>query len=101
MAGELDDLRASLADRETQGPQQFKDIIEADKTRADIKNRDTIVQIVIAVYFVSILTILFHEVLTGVRDNENSFQNMAEVLKIGVIPIVTLVIGHYFGSKQN
>ena len=32
---------------------------------------------------------------------ENQFPNMVEVVKIAVVPIVTLVIGYYFGSTSR
>jgi hypothetical protein len=32
---------------------------------------------------------------------DDTFGNMAEIIKIAVVPVVTLVIGYYFGSTKS
>ena len=91
---------AELAAKEASTVPQFEIEIAAGKAKSDTRNRDLIVMCVILAYVSSIIVIMVYLLLVGWPPNANSFQNMSEILKIGVIPIVTLVIGHYFGSKS-
>ena len=98
MSDEFARRKAELAAKEASELPQFENEL---KTKSDTRNRDLIVKCVIGAYAVSIGAIMLYLLLVGFPPNANSFASMSEVLKIGVIPIVTLVIGHYFGSKST
>ena len=91
-----DELRAR---RETE-TRQLHDEIAIGKAASDNRHRGWVVFCVIGVYAVAILGIGAYLVF-GRRPERDSFKGMAEVLKIGVIPIVTLVIGYYFARDRN
>jgi sterol desaturase/sphingolipid hydroxylase (fatty acid hydroxylase superfamily) len=98
VSDDLDRRKAELAAKEASTLPQFESEIKA---KSDTRNRDLIVKCVVLAYVSSIVAIMAYLLFVGFPPNANSFQNMSEILKIGVIPIVTLVIGHYFGSKST
>jgi hypothetical protein len=64
------------------------------------KDRSYIARLIICLYCAVVVTIALYLCYRGVFGNENVAGDLAELLKIGVLPIVTLVIGFYFGSSR-
>jgi hypothetical protein len=64
------------------------------------QDRSKIVLIVFLVYLGVISAIIFYLLYRGYFCQEMVFDSFTEVMKIAVIPIVTLVIGYYFGSEK-
>ena len=64
------------------------------------QDRSRIVGFVFWAYvgFIAAITVdlLYH----GLWRGENVFTDFSEILKIAVVPIVTLVIGYYFGAEK-
>ena len=57
---------------------------------------------IVALYcFVIGSTAAYLIVFSGLWQGVNTFSDLAELIKIAVIPIVTLVIGFYFGSSAS
>jgi hypothetical protein len=82
----------------TTGELTLKSDLAKAQARSDNRNRELIVLCVIGTYtFVVIISALYLVLCGGTE----AFQNLAELLKVSVIPIVTLVIGYYFGSKSE
>jgi len=56
--------------------------------------------IVFGIYSGVIAATVIYLLYRGIYRNEPVFDSLTEVIKIAVIPIVTLVIGYYFGSEK-
>ena len=65
------------------------------------KDRSIIVLIVFAVYSGVIAAAIAFLLYRGIYLSEPVFDSFSEVIKIAVIPIVTLVIGYYFGTEKT
>jgi hypothetical protein len=64
------------------------------------QDRSKIVVIVFYVYSGVIGATMLYLLYRAFFCKERVFDNFAEIMKIAVIPIVTLVIGYYFGSEK-
>ena len=64
------------------------------------QDRSSIVLFVFWVYSGIIAAIGIYLLYRGIVCQEAVFDHFTEVMKIGVVPIVTLVIGYYFGSEK-
>jgi hypothetical protein len=98
-----DDLHRRFAALQETGRDlaQFQAEVNAATTRSDNWNRHYIVACVVGVYVFAVVAAIIYLFWIGLRDTQNTFADMAEVLKIGIVPIVTLVIGYYFSSKRD
>ena len=65
------------------------------------QDRSAIVLIVFVVYSGVITASTAYLLYRGIYFNEPVFDSFTEVMKIAVIPIVTLVIGYYFGTEKT
>jgi hypothetical protein len=54
----------------------------------------------VILYFSTIAAVILFLIARSFCTGENTFDDMAEVIKIALIPIVTLVVGYYFSSKS-
>lgn len=81
----------------TTGEQTLKNDLAKLQARSDSKNRELIVLCVIGTYAFVVCTTSTYLIFSS----PSSFQSLAELLKVAVVPIVTLVIGYYFGSKSE
>ena len=64
------------------------------------KDRSTIAKGIIVLYATVILAIVLYLLVYGISCNKNLFDDLIELVKISVLPVVTLVIGFYFGSSR-
>jgi hypothetical protein len=72
-------------------------VLNAARERRHAEDRSLIVKSIIILYVVSVgLTILY----LICRWDENTYPNILEIIKIAVVPVVTLVMGYYFGSAK-
>jgi hypothetical protein len=71
----------------------------ADATRRQSADRSFIVYAVICLYVSSIGLALLYLFILGVWYREEVFHDMAEIVKVAILPVLTLVIGYYFGTK--
>jgi Kef-type K+ transport system membrane component KefB len=93
---------AQLAAKQARVSLEVEDEIAAAASASTNRNRDLIVACVIGAYTFAVVASVLYLIIAGAISHEpNTFQNIAELLKIGVVPIVTLVIGYYFASKGN
>jgi hypothetical protein len=66
------------------------------------RDRSFIVRCVVWLYVGSIGSIGLLLLYRGLWSaDQAAFSNLSEVVKIAVIPVVTLVIGYYFGSSKS
>jgi hypothetical protein len=64
------------------------------------QDRSNIVLVVFVVYSGVIAAAIVYLLYRGIYFKEPVFDSFTEVMKIAVIPIVTLVIGYYFGTEK-
>ncbi len=84
--------------------QEFDAAVErinaAGRYRRDL-DRSFIVFAVVCLYVgvigLSVLFLLYRGICCG----ESVFANLLEVVKISILPVLTLVIGYYFGAKSE
>ncbi len=69
----------------------------AAEVRKD-KARTFIVVSVVGIYVFSIALCLGY---LAYRGSEDAFDSMSEMIKVAIVPILTLVIGYYFGSAKS
>ena len=66
------------------------------------KDRSLIVSCVAILYVFAIGAAILYLIIYGaVTGNEDTFDNISEIIKVAVIPIVTLVFGYYFASRST
>ena len=79
---------------------QFND---ADQVVAHAQqvDRSFIVKWVVYLYVASIGVTIAYLIGRGLWCHEDHFRDVSELIKIAIIPILTLVIGYYFGSSRR
>ncbi len=105
-----EDLRAALAQvgAEAQPTPSAQDVAARylnDKNRREDRIRSWITLLVIGLYGICVATALGFVVLSAGTGDAPSWGDRSriaiEVVTTFVMPIVTLVLGYYFGSKQS
>jgi hypothetical protein len=59
-----------------------------------------IVRWVVSLYAFSVAVSIGYLIYRGIWGKEDTIASISEIIKIAVIPILTLVIGYYFGSSK-
>ena len=59
-----------------------------------------IVRWVVRLYAISVAVSIGYLIFRGIWLKEDTITNISEIIKIAIIPILTLVIGYYFGSSK-
>ena len=59
-----------------------------------------IVRWVVRLYAIAVGITLGYLIVRGIWLKEDTIMNISEIIKIAIIPILTLVIGYYFGSSK-
>ena len=70
------------------------------KYRQD-KDRSLIVQCVVTIYTLSIAAAILYLIYRGIYFAEDVSSGISEIIKVSILPILTLVIGYYFGTKKT
>ena len=70
------------------------------KYRQD-KDRSFIVQCVVTIYTLSIVAAILYLIYRGTYFAEDVSSGISEIIKVSILPILTLVIGYYFGTKKT
>jgi hypothetical protein len=66
------------------------------------RNRSLIVDIVMWLYAGSVSFTVIYLLYKGFWCGEDkAFSNLFDLLKVAVLPVVTLVIGYYFGTSKS
>ena len=66
-----------------------------------IKGRTFIVRWIVWLYVGSLIVAGSYIFIRLFIDQEDRFKDISELIKIGVIPILTLVVGYYFGAERR
>jgi hypothetical protein len=64
-------------------------------------DRSFIVRAVVWLYVVVIGALMIFFAVKGASGDDNATSYLLDLLKVGVLPVVTLVIGYYFGSAKS
>ena len=75
--------------------------IEAAKDLQLVQDRTFIAKWIVCLYVGSIAVSLLYLIYRGIHGNEDTFVSISEIIKVAVVPIVTLVIGFYFGTTRR
>ena len=59
-----------------------------------------IVRWVVRLYAIAVAMTFGYLIFRGIWFKEDTIMNISEIIKIAIIPILTLVIGYYFGSSK-
>jgi hypothetical protein len=97
---QIDHIEALISGAQEKEP-SLENIINARANLQTGKDRSTIVIIVFSIYAGIILLLSINLLYRGFYLQEKVFDNFTEVIKVAVVPIVTLVIGYYFGTEKS
>lgn len=97
---DIDDVSAKIR-KATEDRADLERTKQVYDDRRKSQDRSIIVAVVIGVYALVVLGCVGFLIYDGIANHSNAFANISEVLKIGVVPVVTLVIGYYFGSAKS
>jgi len=64
-------------------------------------DRSLIVTIVVCLYAGAVGLAVVYLFVHGIFWGEAEFSSMMEIVKVAILPVLTLVIGYYFGTKAN
>jgi hypothetical protein len=96
---EIEQAEAELA--QTPASQEQLDAAVLHDQHARTKDRTFIVRWIVGVYVGSLIVAGFYLSLRTFIDHEYRFKDIWELIKVGVIPILTLVVGYYFGAERR
>ena len=102
--GEIEELQAELTQLEGEEKALDSNAREATHRLSDwrhSKDRSFIVRWIIYTYAFSIFSCIAYLVGRGLFCHEDVFSGVSEIIKIAVIPIVTLAIGYYFALSKS
>jgi hypothetical protein len=98
---ELEQELAKLAAKEGEMDTAGQDAMRALGHLRRHRDRSFIVRAVIWLYVAATSVIVAFLFVMGVRGDAGAFSNLSDVLKVAVLPVVTLVIGYYFGTEKS
>jgi len=88
-------LRSGVARRE-----DLDKVVETVHAVRRARERKLLVYFVGWLYIASVGGTILYLILRSIWGQEDAFDNIFEVVKVAVIPIVTLVIGYYFAAEK-
>src|SRR3981189_2740545 len=68
--------------------------------RMNATDRSIIAKLIVRLYVFVVSVALLYLVIVGWKFGSYVFPDVMELLKVAVIPIVTLALGYYFGTKS-
>lgn len=75
-------------------------IDDLGKWRRD-QDRSFVVQMVIGLYVASLSVTILYLVIHGLCSNKSVYASISDIVKVAIVPVVTLVIGYYFGKEKS
>jgi hypothetical protein len=75
-------------------------IDDLGKWRRD-HDRSFVVRWIISLYVLSLAAIIVYLIIHGLCSNESVYANISDIIKVAIVPVVTLVIGYYFGKEKS
>lgn len=85
-----------------QSQQKLTDTVDASNKARLGRDRSHIVLCVMGLYVFSLGCAVLYMLWRGfTHHDETTVTNLSELIKIAILPIVTLVIGYYFGTAKS
>jgi hypothetical protein len=97
---EIQQVEARL-ERLPAGEERLSETLKAFTERRHVADRSFIVKCVVSLYVAAIAAAILYLLIRGLWASEDRFKDISEMIKIGVIPVLTLVIGYYFGTERR
>jgi hypothetical protein len=83
------------------GETQVESAIKAYRERMHALDRSFIVKGIVGLYVGVIAATIIYLIIQGLCHGDDRFTNIAELIKIAVVPVLTLVVGYYFGTERR
>jgi hypothetical protein len=96
---EFDRIENRFGQGET-GAQALEKTLQALGQHRRTTDRSFIVKCVVYLYVFSVGLSVLYLIGSGLLNNEDRFDDVSELVKVGVVPILTLVVGYYFGTER-
>ena len=80
--------------------QSLDELIRLRTTLSQESTRGTVTKIIIWVYAASIGATLLYLFVRYAVDGTNAFADGFELIKVAIIPVVTFVVGYYYGISK-
>jgi nitrate reductase NapE component len=92
-------ISSKFSGRSTSRKNKLADVqVEGERRR----NRDrSFIVIRFGLYAIAIGLSVLYLVIRGACCGADVFNSLMEIVKVGILPILTLVIGYYFGTKDQ
>ena len=97
---EIEAALTKLSDDEGNLRQGATLAIQAVEKSRLAKDRTFIVKCVVSLYCVAIGGTILYLICRGLFSKDSTFSDISEIIKIAVVPILTLVIGYYFSKSE-
>ena len=97
---DIQDLSSQLANVGVPAKGAASEAATEAAERLSAQDRSKIALIIVLLYAGVIGTSVLYLVVRGWCCNVNTFGDISELVKIAVIPIVTLIIGYYFAKSK-
>ena len=97
----FDDVRDLIATGQDTTDKGLEAAIRVHKALADTRVRSHITLLVIRCYVIGLGLILAYIAIRGLNTPDDVFDNLIEVIKVGILPVVMLILGYYFGSSSS
>lgn len=98
---DVEKIQADLQQVDRFGP-NFDERIRAAGALRHGSDRSFIVRAVVSLYGISIALIVLYLLLCrGVWRGEAVISDVEEIVKVAIMPVLTLVIGYYFGTQAR
>ena len=97
---EFAEVEAQLQRVNQFGP-NFDAALRAASKQRQNKDRSFIVYAVVGLYTFAVTVSIIYLIIYGLYAGKEIFPSLAEIIKVAILPILTLVIGYYFGTKSE
>ena len=97
---EIEKIQAALKRVDDFAP-DFDAAVRAAAAQRQDRDRSFIVYSVVSLYVISVGLMVLYLFYRGVWHGEAVFSDLAEIVKVAIMPVLTLVIGYYFGTKTQ
>lgn len=105
MTGQIDQINDLISaikqDEEKLDTKDLDAAVGAATTLALSRARDSLAFVVVVAYIAALCAVILFLGFKGLTGSVGVFDDMIEIIKVGFLPIVTLVIGFYFGTKSE
>jgi tRNA(Glu) U13 pseudouridine synthase TruD len=100
MSDEFDEIQKLLSQAQA-GEEKLDSQIKAIGEYRRGRDRSFIVRKVIYLYLGGVGACFIYLLYRAAWHGDDVFDNISEVIKVAILPILTLVIGYYFGTTKS